>query len=175
MGKIYNKSYYDKLQLTKEIQVLKPLLLNLKKEEEKISKLVSSEKITFSLDFKRPFIVCSTSQVYKTISIYGIMNNFDRTIKYQFIDLSNLLDIWYQSSTVVPKDKLIFSDLLIVRGREDEWQIEYKKLALIELVEIRKMKNKPTWLFMENLTTKDFKELYPGVDEAFEQIRQISI
>ena len=37
------------------------------------------------------------------------------------------------------------------------------------------MKNKPTWLFMENLTTKDFKELYPGVDEAFEQIRQISI
>ena len=175
MGKIYNKSYYDKLQLTKEIQVLKPLLLNLKKEEEKISKLVSSGKITFSLDFKRPFIVCSTYQVYKTISIYGIMNNFDRTIKYQFIDLSNLLDIWYQSSTVVPKDKLIFSDLLIVRGREDEWQIEYKKLALIELVEIRKMKNKPTWLFMENLTTKDFKELYPGVDEAFEQIRQISI
>ena len=175
MGKIYNKCYYDKLQLTKEIQVLKPLLLNLKKEEEKISKLVSSGKITFSLDFKRPFIVCSTSQVYKTVSIYGIMNNFDRTIKYQFIDLSNLLDIWYQSSTVVPKDKLIFSDLLIVRGREDEWQIEYKKLALIELVEIRKMKNKPTWLFMENLTTKDFKELYPGVDEAFEQIRQISI
>lgn len=175
MGKIYNKSYYDKLQLTKEIQVLKPLLLNLKQEEEKISKLVSSGKMTFTLDFKRPFIVCSTSQVYKTISIYGIMNTFDRTIKYQFIDLSNLLDIWYQSSTIVPKDKLIFSDLLIVRGREDEWQVENKKLALIELVEIRKMKNRPTWLFIENITTKDFKDLYPGVDKFFEQIRQINI
>lgn len=103
------------------------------------------------------------------------MNNFDRTIKYQLIDLSNLLDIWYQSSTVVPKDKLIFSDLLIIRGRDDEWQIENKKLALIELVEIRKMKNKLTWLFMEGFTIESFKKEYPGVDKAFGQIRRINI
>ena len=103
------------------------------------------------------------------------MNNFDRTIKYQLIDLSNLLDIWYQSSTVVPKDKLIFSDLLIIRGRDDEWQIENKKLALIELVEIRKMKNKLTWLFMEGFTIEKNKKEYPGVDKAFGQIRRINI
>lgn len=175
MGKIYNKNYFEKLQLTKEIQVLKPLLVNLKIEEERISKLVASGKMTFTLDFRRSFIVCSISQVYKTVSIYGIMNNFDRTVKYQFIDLSNLLDIWYQSSTIIPKDKLLVSDILIIRGRDDEWQIENKKLALIELVEIRKMKNKPTWLFMENLKMEDFKDLYPGVDKSFGQMRQISI
>ena len=103
------------------------------------------------------------------------MNNFDRTVKYQFVDLSNLLDIWYKSSTIVPKDKLIFVDILIVRGRNDDWMVENKKLALIELVEIRKMKNKPTWLFMEGLTIKSFNELYPGVDKAFGQIKRINV
>lgn len=175
MGKVYNKSYYDKLQLIKDAQVLKPLLLNLKIEEKKIPEFVMEKKIPLNFDFKRPFILCSSRQVYKTISIYGIVNNFDRTVKYQFIDLSNLLDIWYQSSTIIPKDILLSTDVLIVRGREDEWQIENKKLALIELVEIRKMKNRPTWLFMEGLTLESFKELYPGVDKAFGQIKQIKI
>ena len=175
MGKIYNKSYYDKLQLTKEIQVLKPLLLNLREEEKKASEYVLNGKIVLNLNFRKPFIICSNSQLYRTVSIYGIMNNFNRDIKYQFVDLSNLLDIWYQSSTIIPKDKLLFTDILIVRGRNDDWQIENKKLALIELVEIRKMKNKPTWLFIEGLTIESFKEFYPGVDKVFGQIRQINI
>ena len=175
MSKIYNKNYYDKLQLTKEAQVLKPLLLNIKIEEKKIPEFIMEGKISLNFDFKRPFILCSTNQVYKTVSIYGIVNNFDRTVKYQFIDLSNLLDIWYQSSTIIPKDSLLFTDILIVRGRDDEWQIENKKLALIELVEIRKMKNKPTWLFIEGLTLESFKELYPGVDKAFGQTKQIRL
>ena len=44
MGKIYNKNYYDKLQLMKEAQILKPLLLNLRDEEKIISDSIINRK-----------------------------------------------------------------------------------------------------------------------------------
>lgn len=44
MGKIYNKNYCDKLQLIKEAQILKPLLLNLNEEEKVISNHIASRR-----------------------------------------------------------------------------------------------------------------------------------
>ena len=175
MSKLYTKSYFEKLQLIKGAQVLKPLLLDLKIEESTVPEFLMSGKLSITVDFKRPFIICSSSQIYKTISVYGIVNNFDRTVKYQSIDLSSLLDIWYQSSTIIPKDKLLCLDIVIIRGRDDKWLIENKKRALVELVEIRKMRNKPTWLFMEDMTIDKFTELYPKMVENFGQIQEIKI
>ncbi len=175
MGKLYNAEYYRNLQLKKEAQVLKPLLLHMQLEEKKAILFLNRTKSKITLDFRRPLIICSQTQIYKSFSVFGIVTFFDRQVKYQLVDLANLLDIWYNQITITSKDDILNTDILIIRGRTDEWKIDNKIVALIELVGIRKMKNKPTWLFMEELTLAQFKKDYPGVHEAFGQALEMTI
>ena len=173
MSEVYNDKFYDKLHLTKEVQVLKPLLVNLKYEEKVVSKLILEDKIPIkSLNFKEPFIVCSDTQVYKSISIYGIIKSFDCRVRYIQLDLAFLLDVWYRTINVPSKESTIYTDLLIIRGRKDDLYIENRISGLIELVHTRRVLGKPTWLFLEGMST--FDEDQEPLKNAFGQFRYIN-
>ena len=47
---------------------------------------------------------------------------------------------------------------------------EYKASGLIELMSSRKTNQKITWLFVENISTKDFEKLYPNVTKSFNKV-----
>lgn len=175
MGELYDEEYYKNLQLKKEAQVLKPLLSHMMEEEKKSILFLNKSSDKLTLDFTKSLVICTQSQVYKSFSVYGIVTAFNRQVRYLQIDLANLLDIWYNQITITSKDQILSTDILIIRGRNDEFNIDNKIIALIELVGIRKMKNKPTWLFMEGLSLTQFNKDYPGIYRTFGQGLEITI
>ena len=94
------------------------------------------------------------------------MKYFDRNTKYEVIDLAFLLDIWYNNSEILDKNKILSCDILIIHGSSSINQASNKANALIELSEIRKTMRKITWLFIEGTTAQEFNTYYPGVTKS---------
>lgn len=169
MSLVYNKKDQKDINRIRDLQVLKPLLLNIQEQEKAVvSKMKKKEKQdSLDIDFTKDFVIFSNKQIYKTYSIIGLMKNFNRNIKYYTLELDYLLDIWYHSSTTITKDDILNCDLLIIHGELSTWQVSNKAVALKELVNIRKTMNKITWLYMEQTNLQEFEEYYPKVTNAF--------
>ena len=165
MGQVYSKKDQKDINKIKDLQVLKPLLVNIQEQEKSIvSKMKRKDKQdTLDIDFSKDFIIFSNKQIYRTYSTIGIMKTFNRNIKFDIIDLDYLLDVWYNSSGLVTKDSILNCDLLIIHGELSLWQLKNKEFALKELINIRKTLNKITWLYIEQADEKKFVEYYPKV------------
>ena len=167
MSEVYNKKTQKDLELKKDFLALKPLLWNLKQEERTVNNKIKSNINNLNIDFKSSFVMFSKKQSYKSYSIVGLMTTFNRRTKYYVLDLSLLLDVWYNNSTLISKSKLLSYDILIIHGTGSAWQAENKKDALIELASIRKTMRKLTWLFIEQSTQQEFNNVYPEVCSSF--------
>lgn len=158
------------IQILKAKQFLKPLLYNLSIEEGKISSRVQKMKNIKDIDFKNSFIIFSDVQIYRSISVMGITRNFDRSIKYQVMSLSMLLDVWYSSydsTEIYTKDSLRTCDILILHGKNDKSFGDKKASVLIDLLDERRSYGKITWLFIDGATADTFKHYQPGVIDEF--------
>lgn len=158
------------IQILKAKQFLKPLLYNLSIEEGKISSRVQKMKNIKDIDFKNSFIIFSDVQIYRSISVMGITRNFDRSIKYQVMSLSMLLDVWYSSydsTEIYTKDSLRTCDILILHGKNDKSFGDKKASVLIDLLDERRSYGKITWLFIDGTTADTFKHYQPGVIDEF--------
>lgn len=158
------------IQILKAKQFLKPLLYNLNIEEGMISSRVQKMKNIKDIDFKNSFIIFSDVQIYRSISVMGITRNFDRSIKYQVMSLSMLLDVWYSSydsTEIYTKDSLRTCDILILHGKNDKSFGDKKASVLIDLLDERRSYGKITWLFIDGTTADTFKHYQPGVIDEF--------
>lgn len=158
------------IQILKAKQFLKPLLYNLSIEEGKISSRVQKMKNIKDIDFKNSFIIFSDVQIYRSISVMGITRNFDRSIKYQVMSLSMLLDVWYSSydsTEIYTKDSLRTCDILILHGKNDKSFGDKKASVLIDLLDERRSYGKITWLFIDGTTADTFKHYQSGVIDEF--------
>lgn len=161
MSNVYSKKDIQKLELNKMKQYFKSLVYDIKDEEPNIIKYIKEHNISF--DFTRSIAVFSKIQCYKSFSTYGIMKYFNKDTRYQVVEISFLLDIWFNNSTLISKDSLLECDILILHINELKWQAETKTNALLELLNTRKIMNKVTWLYIENCSSEEFEALYPGV------------
>lgn len=163
MSKVYSNRDMKSINLKRDLIILKPLLDNIKDEENKVYSKLIKDLDNLDIDFKKSFIMFSKGQVYKSYSTLGIMKYFDKSVKYFILDLNILLDIWYNNSILIDKSKLLNCDILIIHGVATKWQATNKSDALKELVSIRKTMNKLTWLYIEKTSKDDFEEIYPDV------------
>lgn len=172
MSKVYDKKFLDKLSNLKDLQVLKPLLWDIQKQEpEAIKEIQELGKTDLGIDFKESFICFSNYQVYKAYSTYGIMKFFNRNIKFLVLDFSMILDIWYDSKRlgVIDKNSLFTNDILIIKGVVDGSFAENRQQALFDLINIRKTMQKNTWFFIKGYKG-DFERYYSKVVNLIENI-----
>lgn len=164
---LYNKDKIDKINCNREIQVLSKLLYNIKEEENfNLSDIASLQEETSKINFSKSFALVTENQLYKRYSIIGLMKSFNLNVKYIVLDISILLDIWYNTCTLYNKNDILKCDLLILHNKFDTNQSDRKARALIELIEIRKTLGKITWLYIDDTNYKEFNEAYPGVINA---------
>lgn len=166
MGKVYSDKDMKAISLKRDLIILKPLLSNIKEEEKTVYSKVLKNIDTLDIDFKKSFVMISKKQIYKSYSTLGLMKYFNKNTKYFVLDLNILLDVWYNSSILINKSKLLNCDILIIHGPANTWQATNKTDALLELASIRKTMNKITWLYIEQSTLEDFEKNYPGVASA---------
>lgn len=165
---LYSNKEIVNLNINRDKVILKPLLWNLEEEEKiPLNKLKNTKNL--NIDFSKSFFISSKNQIYKTYSIIGLTNYYNRNTKYYILDLALFLDIWYNNSDI-SKNELLNPDILIIHGLADPMNAEYKASGLIELMSSRKTNQKITWLFVENISTKDFEKLYPNVTKSFNKV-----
>lgn len=70
-----------------------------------------NSKVTF--DFNHDFIMFTDIEASRHLSMLGIMKHFNTNLKYKFISLDIILDIWYNQTESYTKDSLRRADLLI--------------------------------------------------------------
>lgn len=160
------------IEVGRNIMPLKPLLLNISSEEKSVYEEVFSkdEESNIHYDFKKTFILFSNSQVYRTLSIYGLVTQFDKSTKYSILDLSILLNVWYNENNDLKKSDLLRNDILIIHGKNSQVACERKAEALIELISTRKTFNKITWIFIEGSTSDEFEINYKGVTSEIKAV-----
>lgn len=166
---LYSKKDINNLNINRDKYILQPLLWNLE-DEEKIPLNKLKNTTNLHIDFSKSFLIVSNKQIYKTYSIIGLTNYHTRNTKFYVLDLAMFLDVWYNNSLDINKDKLINTDILIIHGLADPMNSEYKATALIELASIRKTNQKLTWLFIEDITIQEFEKLYPNVTKSFGKV-----
>jgi len=157
-------------------QFLKPLLYNLQEEESGISKTMAKIKEIDNFNFKQSFLFVSDIQVYRTLSIFGIVKNFDRSIKYRVVNLSMILDIWYssmQGSSLHTKDEIRTCDILILHGKNDTSFGDKKASVLVDIINERNSFGKLTWIFIDGTTLDGFNHYQPGVSTEIKNTLQV--
>lgn len=164
---VYSKKEIDDLKLTRDRQILKPLLWNRDLEEGTATDKIKNYLSVREIDFTKPVLIFSESQVYKTLSIIGLVKYHNRMTKYTILDLTIFLDIWFSDNSITTKNRLITTDILIIHSRPNLNNTNYKATALIELLDTRKTLGKITWLFIESMNREKFNSLYIGVEEQF--------
>ena len=170
----------DDILLCRNILPLKPLLTNITLEEKSIYKKVFKQHSKKSEDseesedtgkeikklnynFSKSFILFSKNQVYRTLSIYGLITQFNKNTKYRAIDLAILLNIWYNENAEIKKSDLLKDDVLIIHGKGSPLASVNKAEALVEILSTRKTLNKVTWIYIEESSLDEFDTKYPGV------------
>ena len=161
-NEIYNKKMKKELELKRDAYKLQPLLHDIGIEQVSKNK-VQNLKTNDDINFSKSFIMFSQKQIYKTYSVVGLMKCFNHNTKYFVLDLSLLLDVWFNSSLLINKSNLLNCDVLIIHGHAESYQAEHKSIALKELFSIRKTMNKITWLYIEGTNKQEFNTLYPEV------------
>ena len=96
-------------------------------------------------------------------------------VKYSIIDLSILVDIWFNNSNLIDKSSLLTGDILIIHGKGISYQSETKATVLIELISTRKTLGKVTWVYIEDTDLEQFNNLYPGVSGALSNYYQVAV
>lgn len=164
MSELYTEEYKKQLALKRDLVVLKPLLNNIRKEEDKAINKIKEDKV--KIDFTKSILVVSNIQVYKSFSLQGLLSKFNRNTKYSVLDLSQLLDVWYNNSTMIDKSSLLIYDVLIIHGIVNTMSIEAKDIALQELLSTRQTSTKITWIYLEDTNNLDLKELFPRTSKS---------
>ena len=164
----------DEINNKKIISFLSPLLLGLKDDEYYINDKCLSKNST-KFDFNKSFIMFTDVQAYRHISVIGILNTFDRTLKYRVLNLALLLDVWYNESTLMNKDDLRTCDLLIIHGTTDYRFGTNKATALIDLINTRKSYGKLTWIFIHGCEPAEFSKNQPGVLDEINNVFSIKL
>lgn len=171
-----SKDKINEINQKKIISFLNPLLLGIQDDESiAYNKFVANIKNKTSFDFNKNFIMFSDIQIYRHISILGILNTFDRTLKYKVLNLALLLDVWYNESTMYNKDELRTCDLLIIYGINDKKFGANKSAALISLISIRKSLGKLTWIFIRGCSPEEYSLNQPGLLDEIKNIYNIEL
>jgi len=160
------------IEIGRDVIYLRPLLFNIRQEEGNICNNVFNKdtKVEIFYDFKKSFILFSNNQVYRTLSVYGLVTRFDKSTKYSVLDLSILLNVWYNENNDIQKSDLLRNDILILHGKNSTVACERKAEALIELISARRTFNKITWIYIEGSTSDDFDTNYKGVTSEIKTI-----
>ena len=159
----------NEILLCRNMLPLRSLLTNIVDEERKIYKEVfkpnkSEEELKkLNYNFSKSFILFSKNQVYRTLSIYGLITQFNRNTKYMVLDLAILLNIWYNENNEIKKSDLLKDKILIIHGKCSSTASDWKAEALVELLSSRKTLNKVTWIYIEETNSEEFDSKYPGV------------
>lgn len=161
-GKYTDQEIQD-LEVKKTAQIFKELLWRVKDEEPELYSNIEETCKKEEINFKDSFLMFSEGQVYKSYSIYGIMNNFNKRTKFKVVDLALLLDIWFNENTLYTKTEIITCDILILHGVPNKSAGSSKARVLLELLSTRKTMRKITWIFLEQSNMKKFEKLSPGV------------
>lgn len=160
----------------KIISFLHPLLIGIQDDENLVYNKFSStidNKVTFP--FNKSFVLFSDIQCYRHVSILGILNTFDRSLKYEILNSAILLDVWYNESSIINKDALRTCDLLIIHGTNDEVNGFRKAAALIDLINTRKSYGKLTWIFINGCTPEQYTRSQVGVLDEIKNIYNIEL
>lgn len=168
------KVYNDRAKLValqRQLYKVKYLLPDLKLEENTAFSHFEDIKTSKNIDYSHSYIMLSNSQVYKTYSIVGLLSISDKPLNYKILDLSYLLDIWYnRDSTLFSKTEIISCDVLIIKGNILGGIKEYVQSALIDLVNTRNTYNKVTWLYIKTDNQNGFMKEYKNVVKAYNNI-----
>lgn len=171
-----SKDKINEINQKKIISFLNPLLLGIQDDENiAYNKFASTIKNKTQFDFNKNFIMFSDFQIYRHVSILGILNTFDRTLKYKVLNLAVLLDVWYNESTLYNKDELRTCDLLIIHGINDIKFGANKSSALINLISIRKSLGKITWIFIHGCSPETYSQNQPGLLDEIKNIYNIEL
>lgn len=170
---IYTEEYMKNLELKHTRLVLNDLLVGIRREESVIidNYLPRLRKTTITKFMKEgsSSVFIYPKQLYRTVSIIGIMTNFNKNVKYKVLHLSMLLDIWYNTETLMNKPDILGSDILIIHGPIIEKSYENRTEALIDVINIRKTMHKTTWLFIEGTQT-GFEEKHKKLKDYVDSV-----
>jgi hypothetical protein len=168
----------DKLSLEtiRNAQPLKRLLWNLKDEEpEMFNKIKSSNyNLDVRLDYNNSFILISNEQIYKTYSIFGLMSNYKRNVKYSVIDINMILSVWYNESEI-KKDDILKSQILIIHGKANNKFHENIDDVLAEIYSIRNTMMKCTWIYLIEDYSEDLDSLYPKITSMIKKVTHVKV
>lgn len=170
-----NKQEISNIHFKKSVSFLRPLLLDIQNDESQCYTQFQNNKNTTMFDFKKSFIMFTDIQAYRHISIMGIIKDFDRTLKYEILNSSILLDIWYNESKLISKDRLRTCDLLIIHGTNDKTNGFRKAAALCDLINTRKSYGKITWIFIHNTTPETYNRDQEGVLDEIKNVYQLQL
>ena len=170
-----NKQEISNIHFKKSVSFLRPLLLDIQNDESQCYTQFQNNKNTTMFDFKKSFIMFTDIQAYRHISIMGIIKDFDRTLKYEILNSSILLDIWYNESKLISKDRLRTCDLLIIHGTNDKTNGCRKAAALCDLINTRKSYGKITWIFIHNTTPETYNRDQNGVIDEIKNVYQLQL
>ena len=163
MSNLFDK---QKLERNVDLQILKPLLLNIKEEEPYLTNELKDKFDFPSVDFTKSFVVLSNKQVYKSYSLVGLTKYHTRYTKYELVNLAIFLDIWYNQSEDYSKSILLNTDILILYGNYSNRGLDNKVEAISDLITMRKNSNKLTWLFIVGPNTASIKNKYEPTIKA---------
>lgn len=167
---LYNKQYMEKLNIKRDKLLLNNLLINIQEEESKAIKFFTEENCKRFRDILKPLtvgLIFSKTQCYKTFSAMSIIASFDRKTKFKVLDLSMVLDVWFNTTTIMDKFSILSPDILIIHGRCLLKSAEFRVEALLDIISIRKTEHKTTWMFIEgdsNIFKETYAEIIPRCD-----------
>lgn len=170
-----DKKQIDKINYKKALNFFTPLLTNIQNDEPIAFAQFHENTANTKFDFKRDFMIISDIQAYRHISCIGLLKDFDRSISYSILNLSVILDIWYNESKLIPKDQLRTCDVLIIYGTNDTKNGFRKAEALIDLINTRRAYGKYTWIFIHNTDLATFNLNQEGVSDEIKNVYSLKL
>lgn len=167
---LYNKQYMEKLNTKRDKLLLNDLLINIQEEESKAIKFFTEENCKRFRNTLKPLtvgLIFSKTQCYRTFSAMSIIASFDRKTKFKVLDLSMVLDVWFNTTTTMNKLSILSPDILIIHGRCLLKSVEFRVEALLDIISIRKTEHKTTWMFIEgdsDIFRETYAEIIPQCD-----------
>lgn len=170
-----SKEQIDEINYKKALYFFTPLLNNIQNDEPIAYEQFNGNTANTKFNFKRDFMIISDIQAYRHIACMGLLKDFDRTISYSILNLSVILDIWYNESKLISKDTLRTCDVLIINGTNDVKNGFRKAEALIDLISTRKSYGKYTWIFIHGTDLATFNLNQEGVADEIKNVYNIKL
>ena len=145
----YIEESQKKRKIARDLFYLKPLLNNVKSLEPSITFKEAKKVIEFKKFDEDSILMVSEKDIFRHISIFALIRDFNRFTSYNIIALEEIVDIWFNARGNKAKQDLLNCDILIISSH-NTYENAYGAIdtVLPEIINSRRCYYKHTWIFI---------------------------